>query len=55
MSIRIKRIKEVLTVEAREDFEKFIKGQPGTIDKNGYFMVPDDDLLRWLKRKPVID
>ena len=54
MTIAAARMKEVLNAKSLKDFGKFMDGQTGEI-VNGKMHYFDDDILRWLKRKPVID
>ena len=50
MSIKFKRIREVLTKEAYEDFEDFITGQ--TVTMTGVY---EDDFIRWINKLRVVD
>ena len=50
MSIKEKRIKEILKPKVYKEFCKYMNGQ--TMDMEGIY---DDDFLRFVKKLPVID
>lgn len=54
MSISIDRIKEVLSASAYKDFSKFMQGQTGEL-VGGVMYIYEDDFIRWILKKPVVD
>lgn len=53
--VKLKRIKEVLNKKAYKSFEKFMRGQTMSFDKNGDTIVYDDDFIRFIYKLPVVD
>lgn len=54
MSIKLKRIKEILNAKAYKDFSKWFGGQTGEII-NGGLCIYEDDFIRWINKLHVID
>ena len=54
MSVKFKRLKEVLKPKSYQDFIRFMRGQTYGIE-NGDEVAWDDDVLKWLKKQKPCD
>jgi len=60
VAIKIARIKEILSKKSYKEFCNFIRGQTLypchiEIDRDGNAVIFDDDFMRWIHKRPVVD
>ena len=55
MAIPSARIREILRPRAHKDFLKFMSGQTVEMDRDGRSVVFEDDFIRWVMKRQVID
>lgn len=55
MSIRVERIKEILKPSQYKKFMKWMDGQTIRLFEDGTKGIYEHDLMRWIKKLPVVD
>jgi len=53
--VTFKQLEKVLTAKAFKDLNKWISGQTISMNDKREAIIYDDDLLRWLEGREVID
>ena len=55
MSIKLSRIKEILSKKAYKEFIEFMRGQTVEVGEDGKTAIFEDDFIRFVNKQGVID